>query len=484
MSPSMLNMSTIQELRDQLPDSIVLLPGSEEYRASIKRWSDGAEKPAALVILPSTERDISTAITFAKKHGMDLAVAGGGHSTSGAASTAGGLLLDLSRLRGVTVDPEGRTITAQGGALWEDVDTALGQHGLATVGGVVNHTGIGGLTLGGGYGWLTGLYGLTIDNLLSARIVLADGRVLATSPTLHPDLFWALRGAGHNFGVITEFTFQAHEQKNEVFAGLLGFTPDKLEQVVGFANALVADEGLGGDGRSAIYCFLAVPPGAPRGTGPTILTAVVSITSEEEARRRFAPLLKLDPVMDTLAMVPYCQVNAMLNGIAVHGDRKNTKGFSFAMPLRPGLARSVLTELGATLQEEPAWVKSYIVFEFGNLGKVAAVPRGDMAFANRSRCQNGVVQIWWMDEKDDARAGEKGRHLKALITTEAEKREGKEEGGAVVYSNFVETGDRSIEELFGENLDRLRLLKAKYDPTNLFNKTHPLVSRKDAGQLV
>jgi hypothetical protein len=339
-------------------------------------------------------------------------------------------------MRRVTVDPMNRTVIAQGGALWEDVDRAAAEHGLATVGGVVNHTGVGGLTLGGGYGWLSGQYGLVVDNLLSVKLVAADGRIWTASVKENPDLFWAIRGAGHNFGVVTEFKIQAFEQKNEVYAGLLMFTPDDLEQVIKFSNTLVGDSTA--DGRSAIYCFLAVPPG---GSEPTILTAVVSNTSEEESKRRFAPLLDLKPVMNTAAMIPYSSVNGMLNGIAGHGDRKSMKGFSYMLPLRVEFARTMLNELSTIIKREPDLVKSFVVFEFLHLNKVANVSRTAMSFANRGLARNGTVWMWWTDPMNDSKARAHGRYLKGLTTELEDSQKNKKlaSDSVVVYSNFVES---------------------------------------------
>jgi FAD/FMN-containing dehydrogenase len=170
--------------------------------------------------MPSETGDISTALKWAQEHQVDIAVKCGGHSVSGTSSSHGGLVIDLSRMNKATVDPVNKTVTAQGGATWKEVDESAGEHGLATVGGTVNHTGIGGLTLGGGYGWLSGQYGLTIDNLLSATVVLADGRILTASSAENSDLFWGLRGAGYNFGVVVDFTYRAYDQRSPVFAGL------------------------------------------------------------------------------------------------------------------------------------------------------------------------------------------------------------------------------------------------------------------------
>lgn len=144
---------------------------------------------------------MSKLVAFASKYQLELAVKGGGHSTGGTSATSGGLVIDLAKMRRVTVDAEKKIVTAEGGALWCDIDVAAAEHGLATVGGTVNHTGIGGLTMGGGFGWLSGLYGAVVDNLVGAMVVIANGQILNTSETENAELFWAIRGAGHNFGV-------------------------------------------------------------------------------------------------------------------------------------------------------------------------------------------------------------------------------------------------------------------------------------------
>jgi hypothetical protein len=339
-------------------------------------------------------------------------------------------------MRQVTVDTTRRTIKAQGGALWRDVDRAAGEHGLATVGGFVNHTGIGGLTLGGGIGWLVGQYGLVVDNLLSVRLVTADGQILTAAEKENSDLFWAVRGAGHNFGVVTEFTFQAFEQKTDVYAGILAFTPDKLERVIEFSNRLVDEETA--DGRSEIICFLAVPPG---GSEPTIITAVFSNTSEEEIMKRFAPLLDLEPVLNTTAMMPYSSVNGMLNDIAVHGGRKSIKGITFALPLRPAFVRQVFNELSDIIKREPDLVKSSVVMEFLQLNKVASVSQTATSFANRGHFENAVAWTWWTDQNKDSKSRALGRHLTSLFVDELEKsmKEKRITTDAVaLYSNFVD----------------------------------------------
>ena len=262
-----------------------------------------------------------TALLWAQQQGLEVAVKGGGHSTAGTSSSDGGLVIDLSRMRGVRVNTAKKTIEVGGGATWKDVDDAGAAHGLAAVGGTVNHTGVGGLTLGGGYGFLSGLYGLVIDNLVSARVVLADGRIVTASADENEDLFWGLRGAGYNFGVVVEFTYQAHDLEGPVYAGIVGFAGDKVEQVIQELNA----EFVGNpDPAATALCVLAHLP-AETGSGstprftPMILALCVYIGSRESGERYFSNLVSLGPVLNTLDMVPYPVVNTLQNESATYG---------------------------------------------------------------------------------------------------------------------------------------------------------------------
>lgn len=185
------------------------------------------------VVFPKDEKDVSEAIKFATANNLPLAVKGGGHNPSGASSIDDGLSFDLNRYFDTArVDPQNRLAYVGGGALWKTVDYAAIEHGLATPGGTVNHTGVGGLILGGGYGYLSAKHGLTIDNLVQATVVLADGSIVTASETSHPDLFWAIRGAGGNFGIVTEFVLKLHPQRKTVFSGIVVFPAPLLDQVV------------------------------------------------------------------------------------------------------------------------------------------------------------------------------------------------------------------------------------------------------------
>lgn len=335
------------------------------------------------MVLATSAADVSSAVTFARTWSLDLSICGGGHATSGASSSDGGLVVDLSQMRAVTVDPSAMTIKAQGGCLWVDVDKAAAEHGLATVGGTVNHTGIGGLTLGGGYGWLSGKYGLVIDNLLAVQMVLADGSIVTASDSENPDLFWAVRGAGQGFGVAVEFTYRAYEQKSPVWAGLLMFLPSKLDELVEAANQVYATMGE----NSGLFLGIANPPPAFQ---PMLLAPLFHNGSKTEAESVFAPLLSLGPIVNTTGSMPYSTVNSMLNPAAAHGGYKSVKGATYATPLRPAFFRSLLDEFVAFRTRTPE-ASALIMLEMWPVDKLCTVPHSATAFANRGQYQNAFI---------------------------------------------------------------------------------------------
>ena len=234
----------------------VLMEGDEGYEKSLIRWADNAIKKAGIVVQATCLDDIVKTVNFANQNYLDFAVCCGGHSTSGSSSSEGGVVLDMRKLNKVRVDVEKKLIYAQGGAIINEVDNEAWKHGLATVMGLVDHTGIGGFTLGGGFGHLTGKYGLAIDNVVGATIVTADGEVRELSANENEDLFWAIRGCGANFGVAYEFIFKAYEQK-EIFAGAVFFPSEKLDSIVEGFNLWLKNRGPDDD---AICCIARLPP--------------------------------------------------------------------------------------------------------------------------------------------------------------------------------------------------------------------------------
>jgi FAD/FMN-containing dehydrogenase len=323
-----------------------------------------------------------------REHKIPFTVRGGGHSTSGAASIEDGIVIDLSKMRKVTVDAKAKTITAQGGTLWEDVDVEAAKYGLATVGGTVNHTGVGGLTLGGGYGYLSGKHGLTIDNLLSVEIVLASGTHTTCSATQHADLFWAVRGAGTSFGVVTSFTFQAYPQPDPVFAGPLIFPPSALPQLVSFANKFHATT----DGNQAIIMAFSAPPPANQ---PVILTQLFYNGTEAAAKDFFADLFALNPLADMSGSMPYAQVNSLLNPAAGFDGRKQFGGGAFKLPLDVGFVTSLYEDFRAFVDSHDRMGESMVMFECVPYGKIVEVRNGETAFANRGDYYNIATMFKW-----------------------------------------------------------------------------------------
>ncbi|MCA1697282.1 MAG: FAD-binding oxidoreductase, partial [Actinobacteria bacterium] len=197
-----------------------------DYDMARSVWNGGIDRRPALIARCTGPSDVAAAIAFGRERGLEISVRGGAHGSWGAADSEGGLVIDLSDLRGVSVDPGSRRAWCSGGATIGDVDAATARHGLAVTGGMISHTGVGGLALGGGLGWLVHKAGLTVDNLLSAELVTADGRIMCVSADEQPDLFWALRGGGGNFGVVTGFEFRLHEIRPLVYLGMFFWTPE------------------------------------------------------------------------------------------------------------------------------------------------------------------------------------------------------------------------------------------------------------------
>mgnify|MGYP000872353339 CR=1 FL=1 len=449
---SHISASQANDLKEQLRSTgaEVLTPGSAGYAESIKRWSDTAEKQAvgsqifnlrhifltltfqgAVVQVISAE-EVSTVIKFAEANKIPFVVHGGGHSTSGASATEGGIVISLAKMRRVFVDPSAKTITVEGGAVWEDVDVAAAKHGLATVGGTVNHTGVGGLTLGGGYGWLTGRYGLAIDNLLSVKMVLADGSIVTASETQNSDLFWAIRGAGQNFGVATEFVFRAHEQKDPVYAGLLFFDPDKLAQIVAFLNRF--EEISNGD--QGLFFGFTRPPFIDK---LAIIIAVYYNGPQTEAESFFEPLLSLGPLVNTAEMIPYERLNTIFNAGATYGGRKSFSGANVVLPLDVDFVKEIYDDFAKMVETYENVGESLLSFEFIPFKEVIKVPRDATSCANRGRYYNVGSAFRWYDPALDGEM----RRIQKEIMTEIQQRAGvakhgteATEQGVGVYANY------------------------------------------------
>lgn len=359
--------------------------------------------------------EAATVVRFAACHKIPFTVKGGGYSTTGASSAHGGIVLDLSKLRIVHVNPVSRIVTAQGGALWEDIDVAAAQHRLAVVGSTLNHIGVAGATLGGGYGWLTGQYGLAIDNLLWVKMILADGSVIIVSEEQYPDLFWAIRGAGQSFGVAIELAFRAHRQDHPVFAGTLLFSANKLSAIVEFANNFETLT----NGNQGFWFGFTMPPSMDR---CAILVVVFYNGPQIAARQFFSPLLSIGPVMNETGMLPYDSLNGILNmmdtvsrrrilrGADITlptdenvGTRKSLRGSNITLPLDINFMASIYSEFDGILREFTQARDSILLFELLPYTQITKVPNDATAFASRGPYHNVISLFGWQDKDLDER---------------------------------------------------------------------------------
>ncbi|UKZ52882.1 hypothetical protein TrVGV298_006669 [Trichoderma virens] len=449
--------NNFQDLRNTVK-GVILTPGDEGYLESLKRWSEASVKPAAVVVQPDNAEEVSKTVKYATANAIPLTVMSGGHATSGSSSSDGGMVLDLRRINSVHVNPAGQTVTFGGGCKWAQVDEACAKHGLATVGGTVNHTGVGGFILGGGMGWLTPKLGLTIDNLLSAQVVLADGSIVTASEKENDDLFWALRGAGQNFGVVTSFTLRLYHQE-KVYAGPIIFTLDKLPAVVAFTNWFHHNH----TGNEAFWA--GVCGSAPGASDPAIMCMVFRSGSQKEGEEFYKPLLNLGPLNVLAAEMQYHKANDLVPHCEER-VRRLQGGANFVMPLDVDFVQRIADEFLAFVEDKGIGGGSMCMFECVPWGKVISVPKDATAYPSRGEFYHFATVIMWQDEELDDEVRQFQRNLLGKV------REKGHQGPGGQYANYVEKMNPKL--MFGDSLGRLRVLKKKFDPNNVFYKWHGL----------
>lgn len=381
------------------------------------------------------------------------------------------MVLDLSLMRNVDVNVDNHTVSFQGGCLWRDVDDALWPHGLATVGGTVSHTGVGGLILHGGFGILQGIYGLTIDVLESCEVVLADGSIVTASEKDNSDLFWGLRGAGSSFGVVTQFTSKVFPQGN-VWALMAVFTADKLPQLVEFLNYCEQNT----DGHQAAALMFTHSPPSPDGAPqvPVIMAQAAHLGPDAESKgpEFFASILKIDTLMKNDGVMPYPVLNKSADENAFPpGNRYLFGGANFTFPLKVSTAESIASQSWGFSKQFPGTggEGSVAMLEWFPTGKVRSVDPTSMAFNNRGNYYN-VGLVWtWGDESLDTKVREYNRSAQKAIRSLGYD-DATLSDGVGAYLNYTTSEATSAESVFGSNTQRLKDLKEKYDPKNVFDK--------------
>jgi FAD/FMN-containing dehydrogenase len=394
--------------------------------------------------------DISAAVRFAREHGLEIAVRGGGHNVSGRATVDDGMMIDLSPMQYVQVAPAAHTARVAGGTRWGHFNLETQAHGLATTGGVVSSTGVGGLTLGGGLGWLMPKHGMALDNLLDVELVLADGRIVTASADQHPDLFWAVRGGGGNFGVASSFGFRLHEVGPIVHGGLVAWTADHARDVLRLFRDLAAKAS---DDLMLVGAVLTGPDGV------TKLAAIVAgyFGPAADATAALAPIKSFgQPAMDAMGPIPYAALNGMLDASFPRGARNYWKSHFF--PEMTDRAIDAVVE-GALACPSP--LGSVIIEHFH--GAVTRVAPTATAYALRSTGFNVLVMSEWLAPGDDVANTKWARDTYAALTPFV---------GPSRYVNYLDhddVGDSALAAAYGPNLGRLRAVKRQYDPENVFH---------------
>jgi len=434
----------IDGLRTRLRGPL-LQPDHAEYERARRVWNGMIDRRPAAIARCSGVADVMTAVEFARTHSLRVAVRGGGHNVAGHAVCDGGLVIDLSQLRGVRVDAAQRTARAAAGCTWGDFDRETQALGLATTGGEVSSTGIAGLTLGGGLGWLMGRCGLACDNLLSADVVTADGRLLVASAGEHADLFWGLRGGGGNFGIVTSFEYRLHPIAT-VLAGLILYPMSRARDVLRAYRDCTA---VAPDELTIMGALLATPDGTP-----AVGAIVCHCGVLDEGKRLIAPLRRLGaPLVDTIAPTPYVALQSMLDPSAPAGRRNYWKA-SFVRDL----SDAAIDALIAPAAGMPSPYSSVLIEHLH--GAVTRVAPAATAFGVRTDHYSIGIFSVWEDAADSA------AHIRWARDT-ASGMEPFSDGGA--YVNYLgEDGQMQVRAAYGANYDRLAALKNIYDPTNFF----------------
>ena len=429
-----------------------------DYDIARAVWNGAIDRRPHLIARCIGSADVVAAVRFARDHDLEIAIRGGGHNVAGTAVCDGGIVIDLSAMRGVRVDPAASRAWVQGGALWGDVDHETLAHGLVTTGGIVSHTGVAGLTLGGGVGWLMRKHGLTVDNLLAANVVTADGRLLRVSGDEHSDLFWALRGGGGNFGVVTSFEFRLHAVEPTILAGPILWDASDAGEVLRFYRDFIRDipDELGTVVRFGTAPPLPVIPEALHWR-PVVMIGACYAGPIVEGERVLRPLRACrTPLLDLVGPAPYVKFQSALDTTVPHGWNYYWK--STHLPeLRDDLV-DVLTEHAFRCSSP----RSYAAM-FHLKGAVSRVADGATAFGSRQASHAITLDAVWRPGEDfGCHDTEWSRQFFAAL---GRFREG-------VYVNFL-GGDEDpgrIREAYGDAVyDRLVDVKTTYDPENVFH---------------
>ncbi len=432
----------------------LLCPGDQGWNEAVAIWNGMAARLPALVLQPTSAHDVAAAVGFARDHGLLLSVKGGGHNIAGTSMAPGGLTLDMSRMREVAVDPDAKVVHVGPGCLLGEVDQATQQHGLATVLGFVSETGVAGLTLGGGFGYLTRRFGWTVDNLAEVQVVTADGQLRTANRDQHPELFWALRGGGGNFGVVTRFTFRLHPVGPTITGGLIVWSAERAADVLAAYRDLT--EQAPRELTAAAIVRLAPPaPFLPQQWHGKPIVGIQVCHSGANAEADLAPVRALgNPIVDLATPKPYAALQSMLNAMEPKWLHRYWKTWFL-----PGLSSELLDAFrdGALRVTSP--LSQSIIFHVA--GALNDHEGDDGAVGNRdARYIGGFAGTWPPGAPADphvAWARDGWERTRPFST-----------GGNYVNFLLPEDDTGRTAAAYGNNYQRLQRVKADYDPDNLF----------------
>jgi FAD/FMN-containing dehydrogenase len=448
-----LTAAQLEQLSSKI-DGPLLTAGDEGWDEAILVWNAMVAKTPVLVVQPTSAHDVAVAVRLAAEHGLLLSVKGGGHNIAGTAIAEGGLTLDMSRMRDVTVEPTGRLAYVGPGCLLKDVDRATQEHGLATVLGFVSETGVAGLTLGGGFGFLTRRFGWAVDNLEQVEIVTADGQIRTADRKESPELFWAVRGGGGNFGVVTRFTFQLHEVGPTVFGGLIGWSAERADEVLGAYRDLT--ESASRELTVAAVVRLAPPaPFVPEEWHGRAIAGMLVCHSGSNPESDLAPIRALgEPIFDLVASKPYVLQQSLMDTLEPKGLHRYWKS-----EYLPRISDEFLDAFRVSALKVRSPLSQSIIFHLG--GAVADHENDDGAVGNRdAEYIGGFNGTWPPDAAPEPHVGWARGAWEAIQPFST--------GGNYVNFQLADDDVTRTAGAYRGNHERLRQLKAAYDPDNLF----------------
>ena len=435
----------VQAFRGQLRGSL-LLPGADGYDAARTVWNAMIDRRPALIVRCAGAGDVRVAVSFARDQRLPLSIKGGGHNVAGLAVCDGGVMIDLSQMKGIAVDTGAASAQAEPGLLWEEFDAATQAAGLATVGGVVGTTGIAGLTLGGGQGWLTGKYGLSLDNLVSVDVVTSGGDLVRASAEENLDLFWAMRGAGANFGVATSFTYRLHPVTT-VLGGMVIHPLDRARDVLRFYRDFAASLP---DELTTYAALLTGPDGSP-----VVALVPCYVGPIAEGEHLLAPLRGFGrPVVDTIGPIPYQTMQGLLGPAFPHGRMNYWKS-----GLTARINDAAIDALVEFAGRAPSPNTAIAIGECH--GAYARIGQTETAYGHRDLQFDIVALSSWTNPAENERNIVWTRSLYAALEPEL---------GSGIYVNDLgnDDGTERVRRAYGENYERLAALKRRFDPDNVF----------------